>query len=151
MLPVLVMLRRPRARRAARAHALRAPGFSGALSVLLISLGLLFGQGATLLHLWMVPHTTCEHGELVHAAPHAAAPAQGTKQPGVEAAAPDGNEHEHCDVNARIHRPEAVGPAVAEATLLCIEPAVTLEERSETRPVNLLSLAPKSSPPSHRA
>jgi hypothetical protein len=102
-----------------------------------------------LLHLWMVPHATCEHGELIelHAAPRAAPPEDAAKQASVKAALPGDGEHEHCEKNARLHRLQGVGPAVGEASLLCIEPRTTLGERGETRPVELLSLAPKSSPP----
>ncbi len=35
------------------------------LSALLVALGLLIAQGPVLLHLLLVPHATCEHGELV--------------------------------------------------------------------------------------
>lgn len=149
------MSRRPRALRAAPWRAALATGRGGArrgraLRVALLALGILFGQGTALIHLLVVPHATCEHGELVelHAAPRAAPPEDRASSPHVVAAAPGDTEHEHCDERACLLRIEAIGPAVGEAELLYVKPASTLGERSETRPVKPLSLAPKSSPPS---
>jgi hypothetical protein len=140
---------RARAHRAPRSRAARAPR-RGALRVLLIALGLLLGQTTALLHILMVPHAPCEHGELieVHTARRAAAPADSAKQSSVAAASPGDAEHEHCSETARPHRIDDVRPALGEASLLCIEPAFSLGDHPETRPVKPLSLAPKSSPPS---
>lgn len=143
-----------RACRVARARAGRAQrrgDTRNALSILFTALGLLLGQTTALLHLLMVPHATCEHGELVevHAARPEAAPAEDSvEQTRIAAATPGDIEHEHCSETARPHRIEEIGPAVGEASLLCIEPVATLGEHRETRPVAPLSLAPKSSPPS---
>jgi hypothetical protein len=144
------MPRRRRAHGAARSRAARASERGSALRILAIALSLLFGQTTLLLHLLVVPHTTCEHGELIElrARPRAAQATVRAKQAAVSAATPGGNEHEHCSETARPHRVDAIGPAVSEASLLCVEPAATLGERREARPVNPLSLAPKSSPPS---
>jgi hypothetical protein len=147
------MPRRPRSPRPAPSRAARATGRGGAhraLHVALLALGILFGQGTALIHLLVVPHATCEHGELVeiHASPRAAPLADDSaKQPRVTAAAPGATEHEHCNERACLLRVPQIGPALGEAQLLSVEPATTLGERGETRPVNLLSLAPKSSPP----
>jgi hypothetical protein len=143
------MSRRARAHRAARAQ--RRGDTRGALRILFTALGLLLGQTTALLHLLMVPHATCEHGELVevHTARPVTAPAEDSaKQTRIAAATPGDTEHEHCSETARPHQIEEIGPAVGEASLLCIEPAATLGEHRETRPVEPLAFAPKSSPPS---
>jgi len=138
------MVRRPRARRVVPLRV------TPTLRVLLIALSLLLGQGATALHLLMVPHTTCEHGELIEieTAAHVSASSDKTSETRIEAGTPGNGEHQHCDVNAQVHRIPEVSPWVGEASLLCIEPREMLSERGETRPVAVLALAPKSSPPS---
>jgi hypothetical protein len=104
-----------------------------------------------LLHLLLVPHTTCEHGELIEG--HSASPqttpavAAGQGAPQIDAASAGDDGHEHCDATALRHRPTELGLFIAEASLIDIAPAVSLDERGEARPVPLLSLAPKSSPP----
>ena len=136
------------------------PRASGAarrsLQILLIALGLLALQGPMLLHLLLVPHTTCEHGELVEgrrpAPAPAPAPATAAREHGphadqIEATPGGGAEHEHCDATALRHRPTQLDLFIAEASILDIAPAVSLDERGESRPVAILSLAPKSSPP----
>jgi hypothetical protein len=144
------MVRRRPARAAASS---RASGASRAgrrsLQILLIALGLLVAQGPMLLHLLLVPHTTCEHGELVEgrSTRPTAAPQQGERQEQIEAAPAGGAEHEHCDASALKHRPAEFGVFIAEASILDIAPVVSLDERGEARPVPILSLAPKSSPP----
>ena len=144
MLASAAMVRRLRAHRIAPSRA------TPALRVLVIALSLLFGQGAAALHLWMVPHARCEHGELIEIGAAARAPASSSKadEPRIEVGARADGEHQHCDVNAQVHRLPEVSPWVGEASLLCIEPAGMLGERGETRPVAVLALAPKSSPPS---
>jgi hypothetical protein len=110
-----------------------------------------------LMHLLLVRHATCEHGELVEAeaapaAPRSAvapdAPDARTAHPRADAA--DGRRagHEHCDLCAMRGLPPDVAPFVGAASLLCVEPDASLGERGESRPVALLFLAPKSSPPS---
>jgi hypothetical protein len=123
--------------------------------VLLIALGLLLLQGPVLLHLLLVPHITCEHGELVEVA--ALAPGSRaaelreppSAQPQIKAGGQSG--HEHCDALAMRHRVPDVAPAIACASLQWIEPIVACGERAGTRAVPILSLAPKGSPPRGRA
>ncbi len=117
----------------------------------MIAIGLLLLQGPMLFHLLLVPHTTCEHGELVEVAPQSRAaevreapPPSG--QPHIKAGQRSG--HEHCDALALRHRVSEVAPAIACASLQWIEPIVACGERTGTRAVPLLSLAPKGSPPS---
>src|SRR3954463_11621411 len=83
------------------------------LQILLIALGLLVAQGPMLLHLLLVPHTTCEHGELVEGSRNsrrapAAAPQQGVRGEQIDAASP-GDANEHCDATALRHRPTELG------------------------------------------
>ncbi len=125
------------------------------LRVLLIALGLLMAQVPMLLHLLLVAHTTCEHGELVEliapigaSRPGPAAKSAGqTDPPAFVADHADGRGHDHCDALAVRHRVPDLPPCVAAASLLWIEPLALHGERAETRSVPLLSLAPKSSPP----
>jgi hypothetical protein len=124
------------------------------LHVLLITLGLLLLQGPMLLHLLLVRHTTCEHGELIEVSRSnggnggvAVTPRDPSDQPQVRVSQSNGGGHDHCDAMALRHRVAEVGPAVASASLSWIEPVTVGGERSEMRAVPLLSLAPKSSPP----
>lgn len=137
-----------------RSYRRRSPRRS--FAALLIALGLLALQGPRLFHLLLVAHTTCEHGELVEvhrqriSTPHA----QGAARDKGPAAAPghadhaDSADHDHCDTLALRHLPAEIEPAFVAPSLLTLDPALTLVERSEARPVPLLALAPKGSPPS---
>jgi hypothetical protein len=113
---------------------------------------LLLLQGPSLLHLLLVQHATCEHGDLIEIAA-AAVEATSTRassppdQTHVERSHADSAGHDHCDALAVRHRVPDVGVWIAPSTLL---PGTLIEdggERGEARPVPLLSLAPKSSPP----
>ncbi len=109
--------------------------------VLLIALGLLLAQGPMLLHLLLVPHTTCEHGELVEGArAHSPVPVfeERSDAPQIERSHGDGAGHDHCDVLAVRHRVSEVGASVAAASLLSIAPIEASGDRAETRPVPLL-------------
>jgi hypothetical protein len=117
---------------------------------------LLLLQGPSLLHLLLVQHATCEHGDLIEvgAAAVEALPvhdgvraASLSDQAHVERSHADNTGHDHCDALAVRHRVPDVGVWIAPSTLL---PGTLIEdggERGEARPVPLLSLAPKSSPP----
>jgi hypothetical protein len=122
----------------------------------LVAVALLLLQGPSLLHLLLVQHATCEHGDLIEvtssaaeAAP-AAAPTRASApsdQARIERSHGDNAGHDHCDALAVRHRVPDVGVSIAPSTLL---PGTLIEaggERGEARPVPLLSLAPKSSPP----
>jgi hypothetical protein len=142
-----------------RATALRrSAGAKPSLHILLIALGLLLAQVPSLLHLLLVPHTTCEHGELVEIAEAAeladsaghdpiAVPDRRSEGAQIAVSHASGSGHDHCDALAVRHQIPEVGVSVAAASLLSIELAPARGERGETRPVPLLSLAPKSSPP----
>jgi hypothetical protein len=146
-------------RRRSRSRA-RAPKRS--LSLLLVALGLLLVQGPTLLHLLLVPHATCEHGELIERAaarptppevrlPKRSAELRWPEAPSgeqqVERAHGDRDGHEHCEALAVRHTLPALPMAIASASLVWIAPIDATGEGCETRPVPLLALAPKSSPP----
>ena len=113
----------------------------------------LFGLG----HMLFVSHTQCEHGELVHegdvhASHAAAAPAGDAPGDVVERGAGMEREHDHCDALALRPALISVAPSVPALTLLdgFLLPW-SVRPRVESRAVALLSLAPKSSPPSLRA
>ena len=171
------MLPRPRAARTSRhlrrgSWRGRARARLGVIASAVFVAALFFAQTAQLFHLLLVPHGTCEHGQLTHAshAPHASyasrepgatlpaepqAPSDtpaltpGSRESGVAPSAPlDGEDHEHCDVNGVRHRLAEPTPRVAQATLIAILDVAALRASPERRPIAPLDLAPKSSPPS---
>jgi len=101
-----------------------------------------------LLHLLFVPHATCEHGELVEGA-RPRAEASSPVKPGEAqiAASHEADGHDHCDALALRHRIPEVGPSVAAASLVEITLIDEGGERAGMRPLPILSLAPKGSPP----
>jgi hypothetical protein len=111
---------------------------------------LLAAHIASLGHLALVRHVRCEHGALVHAA-HDDAPAAGSAtrpERGVAVTTSAARDHDHCDALAL--RPALVeaGPRLDDAALLpALEPPCPGHQRTAFRPVGVLSLAPKSSPP----
>lgn len=119
---------------------------------LLTGLVCLLGQLGAVVHLGVVRHVRCaEHDALVHAErPGAeAAPVEGAAALPVEAA-----EHadEHCLV-AELRRTEWQGPtATSTAAPAPTAPDVPALDRevAPAAPVDLLRLAPKSSPPTAR-
>lgn len=110
-------------------------------------------------HFLVVPHAICaEHGELVElrqgaseAHEHDETDAQ--KAPASAPASGD-VEHDHCDVVAQAQREQLLPPLpafeVPGAGDASVSVAVALEPRVE-RPLDLLRLAPKTSPPRARA
>jgi len=152
------MLLARRSRRAARSRTAlgtRAPAARRRpLRVLLIALGLLIAQGPILLHLLLVQHVTCEHGELVEvrrprvSSRHAGHRiAKRSDAPTLTEGTADRPGHDHCDVVAMRHRIPDVAPPVAAASLVWVELATIDGARAEQRAVPILSLAPKGSPP----
>ncbi|WP_437925600.1 hypothetical protein WMF37_42175 [Sorangium sp. So ce291] len=129
-------------------------------------------QLSGLAHALLVRHARCEHGELVHvgalvsaahaghtdhaaalAAAAAAAPQLADDEapgPGDRIAAQDARRHvddDHCDAFALRGQLGAPHHRVAEATLLEVLCLDALRPSPEVRPIPLLFLAPKSSPP----
>lgn len=119
---------------------------------LLTGLVCLLGQLGAVVHVGLVRHVRCaEHDALVHAddAGSEVAPVEGAAALPVEAA-----EHadEHCLV-AELRRTEWLGPtAIAATTAAPAGPEVPALDRlvAPGPPVDLLRLAPKSSPPTGR-
>jgi hypothetical protein len=157
-----MQLRRRLDRRPRRAR----PGAHGArpatLASLAIVFSLLFGQLVQLAHLLVVPHQACEHGELTHTAlpvaePKRAEPARprtdvrdvrrGGPTRAVEPSEQAKGEHDHCEPRTLCRRDVEVGPFVGEASLLNLLDLRALPPALERRPIALLSVAPKSSPP----
>lgn len=115
---------------------------------LVLAVFALFLHATRISEAWLVNHALCEHGEVVHAghAPGAGAEegSQGAAQ-GSEGA--DDPEHDHCFASSLHHRTGDVGPSVAEPSLIAIALSPGVASQPETRPIDLLSLAPKGSPP----
>ncbi|WP_437606982.1 hypothetical protein WMF20_39695 [Sorangium sp. So ce834] len=147
----------------------RARPRAGSSALCLVLLALL-AQLCGLTHALFVRHARCEHGELVHVgalvhAGHAVGAARAA--PRAETAAPqpaDGRasgpgdevaeegalrhlDHDHCDAFALRGQLGAPVHRVAEATLLEVLCLDALRPSPEVRPIPLLILAPKSSPP----
>jgi hypothetical protein len=123
-----------------------------AVARFVVALGLLLAQGPMLLHLLLIPHTTCEHGELVetsvvHASWDETSVRSATGAPAIEQAHEGRREHTHCDALALRHRVTELATPVAEASLLAVLSIDRPRDLAEVRPVALLSLAPKASPP----
>lgn len=117
--------------------------FAVALSGLhLVSLG----------HLLFVTHVVCEHGALLHTE-EALAHVDEQAPTGVDSAAPGlGEHHQHCDAFAVETTAVAVQPAFSAPA----PPALLLDAEAPAspiahRPIGLLALAPKASPPSDRS
>ena len=155
------MSRPPRTRRARASLAGRSPAVAGwrrSWQALLIVLGLMLAQGSTLLHLALVRHVTCEHGDLVEVGSRDAAPPrasreissidEGDRSPGAEPGDGSDGEHDHCDALGVRHRPTELSVHVPEAIVVDIDAPRALSPGDEERPVSILALAPKSSPPS---
>lgn len=109
-------------------------------------------QGPRLLHLLLVTHAACEHGELIELAPGTERVAPADDRPGTgpdraEKAHGDAAGHDHCDAPALRHLPVEVGPALGAPTLLTSAPCAAAGPHEERRPLPLLALAPKGSPP----
>lgn len=145
------MYQRPRARRPAqRRSGGRARVRPAALASLFIILGLLFAQLVQLSDLLLFQHRACEHGELVHGPLHASseAAAASSEEDQRLLAAPSGHDdHDHCDAMAIRHRLAALTAHVPEATLLAGTDSPVLASGSPQRPIALLAVAPKASPP----
>jgi hypothetical protein len=118
--------------------------------VLLFALGLLLVQGPLLLHLFLVPHAMCEHGDLVEGASTRLDRARFDRcceRPQVDRGDVGEPRHDHCGALALKHHLALLDAPVAAALLVWTQPVETIRNGRETRPVPLLSLAPKGSPP----
>src|SRR5262245_36335720 len=117
-----------------------------AFLALFVTVAQLFG----LAHLVLVSHAICEHGALPHAEIAPRADARAADADGKPSAVPGGAaaEHDHCD-------PFALKPATVSVEPACAVPELLdfalLDEAPPAsfafRPIGILALAPKSSPP----
>lgn len=142
---------RGRVRRARPASTRSKRTFLRSWQAIVVTLGLLIAQGPMLAHMLLVRHVTCEHGELVdrgsHAQSHDTSAEEGASGDRATKGSGEESSHDHCDALALRHRPTAMGIVVGPATLLEVERPAMVGEGAEQRPVPLLSLAPKGSPP----
>lgn len=106
-----------------------------------------------LLHLLLVRHVPCEHGELVevqHASNASGQRAKAARADGratLSDATGDRRGHEHCDALAMHHRCPEVAQALPAPSLGWVLVPLVDGARAEQRSVPILSLAPKGSPP----
>lgn len=120
---------------------------------MLFALGLLVVQLGSAAHLILVEHARCAHGELVHGHDDHAAEAPGAQENGSGAdsarGANPGSSHDedHCDALAVTHRIPAAPAPVGAATVLTTLPIAAPDAAAEIRPIGLLDVAPKGSPP----
>jgi hypothetical protein len=110
------------------------------LATIALAIGLILARLALASHWLLVPHAVCEHGDVTHAAPHSDDRAD--RSP---AQSPD---HDHCDADALAHRIDDFHAPIPAATLLSILDPEAPAAVAERRPIPLLHLAPKGSPPS---
>jgi hypothetical protein len=122
---------------------------------LVLAVFALFLHATRISEAWLVQHALCEHGEVVHAAHAPEAGAEDAPQGADERSqaadersqGADDPAHDHCFASALHHRTGDIGPSVAEPSLIAIALSPGVASQPETRPIDLLSLAPKGSPP----
>ena len=133
---------------------------------LLLAVFALFLHGARISEAWIVQHALCEHGEVVHAGAYEAEESAGHAEEFSHHAGESAGhaektsrhaeeisrhaeepEHDHCVASTLHHRTGDIGPSIAEPSLIAIALSRGVASRPEARPIELLSLAPKSSPP----
>lgn len=105
----------------------------------------------------LVQHALCEHGELVHAHEEAAGGAigedAGASGERASSAHPERGSagaltgHDHCTASVIHHAAAEIGESLAEPVLLSIDLSGLLTESFGARPIAMLALAPKGSPP----
>lgn len=145
-------LRSPISAALRRGHVGRPRG-RGRIVSLLFALGVIVLQLGSAAHLILVQHARCVHGEMVHEHDDHGDRAVGAQENGVSATAAPGDntgpshDEDHCDALAVTHRiPDAPAP-VGAATLLTILSIAEIGAACEIRPIGLLDVAPKGSPP----
>lgn len=126
------------------------------LAGLLVIVSVLFAFGARLSHMLLVQHAICEHGHLVDAQDAQDEHRKESKLRKVRSAEPiaqdedreanNADEHDHCDVLSVWHHNEDVAVVAPTKTLSWIE-TLGLQEASSSRPIDIIALAPKGSPP----
>jgi len=120
------------------------------VATLLVVLSVLFAFGMRLSHMLLVQHVICEHGHLVDE--HKTATTDKKHRASVPTDRVEdqdtGNldEHDHCDVMSVLHRSDGVSIISSVMMLSWLDP-IGIQEARETLPIDVIALAPKSSPP----
>jgi hypothetical protein len=132
-----------------RAGAGRRRAGIAALAAAALALGLLLARILQASHFLLVPHAVCAHGELTHADPVSSAdPAPAASGERADPAPAEAlADHDHCDASALHHRPLEIRASLAPPGLLVLPAPREPASVAERRPVALLLLAPKGSPP----
>jgi hypothetical protein len=148
------MYQRPRAcRPAPRRLGRRARVRPAALASLVVIFGLLLAQLVQISDLLLFQHSFCSHGELVHGPVYASAKAEApedgetTRLRAASLRRADNHNHEHCNAMAIRHCEGAPALHVPEAMVLGWTDTPPLVLGSPQRPIALLAVAPKASPP----
>lgn len=127
------------------------PSFKVRVLAILASALVLFGQLSALLHITLVKHVRCAaHGELVHAGTeHVDSDETDGGAAHLRASDAHGHGHEHCGFVATHHVADAIdaGPLAARSTFASGVPARSNAATNSISAIELLLLAPKSSPP----
>ena len=117
---------------------------------LLVILGVLLSFGLRLSHLLLVQHVVCEHGHLVDERKTKSLQRDvRNDEPRVQPEDHDGDqgdEHDHCDVMSLLYRADHVSNTPSLTTLSWLE-RLGLQAAPPTFPIELITLAPKGSPP----
>lgn len=113
------------------------------------------GQALSLAHLWLIGHAVCpEHGEIYHTAAGAKAARQkltlAAQPAAISQAATSANddEHEHCPSTCPRPHLLSIAPAASAQRAAPITPRLLPAQPPRApRPIALLRVAPKNSPP----
>lgn len=144
-------------RRERRGFASFSVGVRARVASMLVIISVLVAFGMRLSHMLLVHHAICEHGHLIderrtttnHEKVRASAVVRGSDL-GDDAQDRDaGNgedDDDHCDVMSVLHRNDGSSIIPCVTTLCWFDP-VGIEEARETHPIDVIMLAPKSSPP----
>ena len=117
------------------------------LATLALALVCLAGQLTTAAHLALVQHTTCEHGELVEAAPPGLAQAGDTGLSAPDEAAAATHSHDHCVLNASRRDGPRFSRLLAPLAVSVLLPPSLRADLPPLPAIALILVAPKSSPP----
>lgn len=143
--------------RARRTFASFSHGIRVRLASLLVIVGVLFAFGARLSHMLLVQHAICEHGHLVDTRVDTRdehrkeTSLQQVRSSDSIAQDDDRNanntdEHDHCDALSVWHYSDDITVIPPIKTLSFLE-SLGLQEASQAQPIDIIALAPKSSPP----
>jgi hypothetical protein len=133
------------------------------LASFFVIVSVLFAFGARLSHMLLVQHAICQHGHLVDSVDSRDAQDEHRKESKLQKVqsadsiaqdedreANNTDEHDHCDVLSVWHHHEDVAAIAPIKTLSWIE-RPGLQKASPSQPIDIIALAPKSSPPNFPA